>query len=188
MEADYSKGMQENTERLQALFEQASMLKSIPRKGWQEKLGLESPESVADHSYVTAFMATVYADIMGLDALRITRMSLMHDLAESITGDITPDSMPASEKAERESKAMSVILEMFPKEVRPKYEEAWDAYCRADSAEAVLLKQIDKLEMAMQARRYSHSTKGDITPFLYLARQKVRDPMLASMMDAIDDD
>lgn len=183
MEVACLKATQENTRLLRTLFEHAAMLKSTRRSGWSEKLGLESVESVADHSYVTTLMATVYADIMGLDASKIARMSLLHDLAESITGDITPDAMPPSQKIEKENEAMSSILELFPKNIRQKYVDAWAEYGAAQSKESELLKQIDKLEMALQAKRYEKSGSHNIESFLDTARRSVHDPDLLNMLN-----
>ncbi len=188
MEAVYLKAAQKNTSLLFTLFEHAATLKSVRRSGWHEKLGLDNAESVADHSYVATLMAVVYADMMGLDASKTARMSLLHDLAESITGDITPEAMPRSQKSEKEDDAMSTILEMFPKEIRQKYADAWAEYRDADSPESALLKQVDKLEMALQAKRYAKSGPHDIESFLSTARQCVSNPALQGMLDVQSDD
>jgi putative hydrolase of HD superfamily len=66
-------------------FNIVAELKKIPRKGWKEKLGLENPESVADHSYLTAVMSMIISDLNGLNTQKVLKMSLLHDLAESIT-------------------------------------------------------------------------------------------------------
>ena len=69
------------------LFE-VGMLKRTPRSGWQF-LG-SGTESVAEHSYRTAMIAFVLVrlDGDGLDADRILRMALLHDLPEARTGDL----------------------------------------------------------------------------------------------------
>lgn len=46
------------------------------------------PESVADHSYRAAVLAMALPP--GLDRDRCVKMALLHDLAESMVGDITP--------------------------------------------------------------------------------------------------
>lgn len=179
----YLKATRDDTEDLRALFARVAALKSTRRSGWVKKLGLESAESVADHSYATTFMATVYADIMGLDACKIARMSLLHDLAESITGDITPDAMTHDQKESKEDAAMKLILELFPKEIRQKYIKTWTEYRMATSRESVILKQVDKLEMAFQAQIYSQSGPHKIDSFVSTARDNIKDPRLLSMLD-----
>src|SRR5207245_11486221 len=64
-----------------------SQLKKVPRKGWKQKVGIEHPESVADHSYGTAIMSMVFSDTIGLNTEKIIRMALLHDLAEFISRD-----------------------------------------------------------------------------------------------------
>ena len=67
-------------------------LKSIPRAGWLHRgVPAEQTESVADHSFRVAVLAWLAsAEIESLDRDRVIRLALLHDLAESITGDITP--------------------------------------------------------------------------------------------------
>ena len=159
-------------------------LKSTRRSGWVEKLGLASSESVAEHCYATTFMATVYADMLGLDAEKIARMSLLHDLAESITGDITPDSIPQTKKESMENDAMNSILCLFPQKVRQKYADAWTEYCNAASDESLMLHQVDKLEMALQAKIYAKQGYHNVDTFLDTARNSVNTPELVNMLDA----
>jgi len=68
------------------LFE-AKMLKEIPRSGFQF-LG-SGKESVAEHSFCTAFIAYVMSQLdPSIDALKIISMCLVHDLPEARTGDM----------------------------------------------------------------------------------------------------
>ena len=56
-------------------------LKGLTRRGWLEA-GIKNPESVAEHSYRTAVLAMILADLQGLDAEKAIRMALLHDMAE----------------------------------------------------------------------------------------------------------
>lgn len=178
------RGTRESTDALRELFERAGGLKEVRRSGWAERLGLEGAESVADHTYATAFIAMVYSDIMGLDTVRVVRMALLHDLAESVTGDITPGSLPGGQKESGERAAMGALLALLPEPARGAYREAWAEYLAGESREASLVRQADKLEMAMQAGRYAHA--GDIGPFMKTARERVRDAGLVRMLDACE--
>src|SRR3989339_2211175 len=64
-------------------------LKGLKRTGWVYK-NIPDPESVAEHSFRTAILALVLADELKADKERLVKMALIHDLAESITGDLTP--------------------------------------------------------------------------------------------------
>ena len=70
------------------LFE-VGMLKRTPRTGWQFLAGAEG-ESVADHSFRVAMIAFVLARMDGeeVDADRVLRLALVHDLPEARTGDL----------------------------------------------------------------------------------------------------
>ena len=81
-------------------------LKEIYRSGWI-KAGVEEGETVADHSYGASVIAMALSDMEGLDTERVVKMSLLHDIAESIVGDITPDQMPRNEKKKHTQKANS---------------------------------------------------------------------------------
>ena len=69
------------------LLFQANILKAIPRSGYHF-LGV-GEESVAEHSYGTAFIAYVMSQIEpDVDALKLISMCLVHDLPETKTGDL----------------------------------------------------------------------------------------------------
>ena len=142
------------------LFAGAAALKEVPRQGWIDKAAVGGPESVADHSYGTAVMAMALGDALGMDTLRMVRMALLHDLAESITGDLVPGAVPRSEKAEREGAAMAEILGGLPGSLRRRYADAWAEFEEGATAEASMVREIDKLEMAMQASAYAEAGRG----------------------------
>src|SRR5574340_1404351 len=89
-------------------------LKRVPRKGWKSKVGIEHPESVADHTYGTALMAMVFSDVHNLDTEKILKMALLHDLAESVTGDFMPGAISTENKRTAENEAMQEILTKLP--------------------------------------------------------------------------
>lgn len=95
---------------LSEFFNIVSELKKTPRRGWKEKAGVQNPESVADHAYGVALMAMVFSDIGHMDAERVMKMALLHDLAESITGDFMPNEISKESKRIVEKQAMSEIL------------------------------------------------------------------------------
>lgn len=143
-----------------ALHARAAALKRVPRRGWIAKAGIRSPESVADHSYCTAVMSMAAGDSLGMDTLRMVRMALLHDLAESITGDIVPEDMPAGEKRRIEGEAMREILGGLPEPLRAECAAAWDEYGQGRTAEAAMVREIDKIEMAAQAAAYAGGRRG----------------------------
>jgi putative hydrolase of HD superfamily len=183
MVQDYLKGTQENT-KLVEFFQTVLNLKAIPRQGWKDKLGMENPESVADHCYSTTVMAMILADSRKLDTPRIIKMSLLHDLAETITGDLTPGQLTKTKKTKFENEAMEKILSTLAKPQKIEYWNIWSEYQQNKSAESRLLHQVDKLEMAIQANKYGKMgfTKSQIAPFLKSAKIGITDPKLRKIL------
>ena len=115
---------------------------------------MEHPESVADHSYASAVLAMLISDHTGLDTERVIRMTLLHDMAESITGDMVPGSIDLAEKRRREQAAMSHILGSLPGQLEDAYNAIWQEYVAAQTPEARLVHDADRLDMGLQAHRY----------------------------------
>ncbi len=144
-------------ESIAGLLREAGRLKRIRRTGWVES-GVRDPESVADHSYRTALLAMLLADAEGLDALRTVRMALLHDIAESRVGDLTP-AMKRDKPDWRaeEDDAMEAILRPLGEPYSSNYLTLWREYLEAKTPEARLANAADKIEMLLQAREYEEA-------------------------------
>ena len=65
-------------------------LKEVPRTGWLDRgIPVGETESVADHSFGVALLGWLLAPDE-LDRARVVELALIHDLAESVVGDVTP--------------------------------------------------------------------------------------------------
>lgn len=82
--------LMESLEQLAKFTQNICKLKQTKRTGWTVYKEIEHVESVADHSYRMALLCMVFAKPAGVDLDRSIKMSLMHDLAEAVTGDIAP--------------------------------------------------------------------------------------------------
>ncbi len=162
-------------------------LKSISRQGWIDKLSIKNPESVADHSYSMAIMAMIISDLENYDSEKILKMTLLHDLAESKIGDITPEQMTPENKMKIENDAFNEIIEQLPETVKSQYLEIWKEYQNNNSKESLFVHQIDKLEMALQAKIYQKDGKTieDIEPFLESAKRSITDKKLKEIFTKI---
>ena len=172
---------------LESFFQKVLELKSIPRQGWKDKLDIDDVESVADHSYSTAIMSMVLSDLEGLDTEKIIKMALLHDLAESVIGDVTPDEIKGERKISIENKAMIRILENLPSNVSQHYIILWDDFQKNSSKEANLLHEIDKLEMAFQAKFYLDKgiSKEKLRSFFKTANNEIKNKQLRNILSNI---
>lgn len=182
MVQDYLKATRENTD-LTEFFQAALKLKTIKRQGWKDKLAMKNPESVAEHCFAMSAIAMVLSDHGKLDTLKVLRMSLLHDLAESVVGDLTPNQITKAEKTRLENKAIKQILKRLSKKVQKRYWEIWQEYQRKTTKESIFVHRVDKLEMALQAAVYgkSHSKKS-LEPFLKSAKSEIAGDYLAKFI------
>ncbi|KII74349.1 HD domain-containing protein 2 [Thelohanellus kitauei] len=84
-------------------------------------------------------------------------MALVHDMAESIVGDLTPqDRISKEEKYTLENNAFQEILTTLGpnSQVRDKIHSLWKEYEEGSTKEAQIVKDIDKFEMIFQAYEY----------------------------------
>ena len=162
-------------------------LKNISRQGWIDKLSIEHPESVADHSYSMALMAMVISDLENYDSEKILKMVLLHDLAESKIGDFTPEQLTKDKKEKIENCAFDEIIEKLPIVIKSEYDEIWKEYQNQISPESQIVHQMDRLEMALQAKMYQKqgSPKEDVEVFLESAKTTITHPKLKEILHQI---
>lgn len=142
-----------NKKELTDIISAIQNLKKIKRRGWEIKLDMKHPESVADHSYSTAILSMVIGDYLELNTNRMVKMALIHDLAESIIGDYMPGENDSKEI--EENNAMKVLLDTLPKKLKNEYNEIWKEYQRNETKESKTVHDIDKFEMGLQSVEYS---------------------------------
>jgi len=138
------------------MFFQLSHLKQLYRQGWlQRNVPREKCESVSDHSFCVSlfsyFIAKQFYPHLNLE--KVLLMSLIHDVGEIYAGDITPsDNVSDEEKHLIEKASILQLFKDFPN--RDYYISIWEEYEEKSSPEALFVKEIDKLEMILQASVY----------------------------------
>ena len=171
-------------------FKTAVNLKNISRQGWINKLSLKHPESVADHSYSMAIMGMVISDLENYNSEKILKMILLHDLAESKIGDYTPNQISKENKIKIENNAYDEIINSLPDAIKLQYGQIWEEYQKQESPESKIVHQIDKLEMALQAKMYQNegSPKETIESFFKSAENEITHPKLKELFNQIIQD
>ena len=145
------------------LFE-VGMLKRTPRSGWQF-LGSGS-ESVAEHVFRTTMIAFALGRMdPTVDADRVLRLALIHDLPEARTGDL--NYVNQKYVTADESRAADDLSEGLPfgDEIRGLLAE----YRDEKTPEALLAHDADQLEMLLSLKEHIKNGipgAADWTPFL----------------------
>lgn len=154
-------------------------LKEVLRKGWT-RYPIVCVESVADHSYGVALLSWLLCP-EGLDRGKVLELALLHDLAEVVTGDLTPsDGVPEDLKKGRELEALRELLQGFPYAVQG--ELVLLEYQTQKTPEARFVKAIDKLEMALQSLLYERAHGCDLAEFRRSAQGLVEKAGLAGWL------
>ena len=132
-------------------------LKQVFRRGWlQRDLPEDKCESVAEHCFGNAFLCLLLVDSQPeLDKEKVLRLALIHDLGEVYAGDLTPqDGVSKVEKYRREKTAVEKIIGSIT--TCESLLDDWHEYENQSSPEARFVKDIDRLEFALQACNYQH--------------------------------
>jgi putative hydrolase of HD superfamily len=149
-----------NAEKTLEILLHGHQLKRTPRTGWLQR-GVSPAESVAAHSHGVAFVALVLSRLVdeSLDLGRTLAMAALHDLPEALTTDIPSPSwryFPPGSKKEAEQGAMTAMLD--GSEIGPELMAMWEEMRAAETAEARLVKDADKLDLFLQALTYEEQT------------------------------
>jgi putative hydrolases of HD superfamily len=161
-------------------------LKELKRQGWVAR-GIPDPESVADHSYGVAVLALIFARRLHLDLGRVLTMALLHDLGESIIGDVIPaDNIADADKAAAEEQAMRDVLGHL--DPTGELIGQWLDFHYRRSPEGQLIGELDRLEMAFQADHYENATRLDLSEFFTYVEEKLRSPEFLNLLQRLQQD
>lgn len=123
-----------------------------------------------------------------LDLARCTKMALIHDMAESLVGDITPvDGVSKSEKSRREAETMDYLCTSLLGNVHKESKQGqqirdiWQEYEDAKTLESQFVHDVDKIELLLQMVEYERSYNGekDLGEFSRVAKRVVLPEMQA---------
>lgn len=158
-------------------------LKEVKRSGWKSKLLLNNPESVAEHTLSMIVLAMIIAEhnnYASTKIIKLIKMTLIHDLGESVIGDYMPNTIRTEEKKQLEDNAVKNIISKISWIVtRDNYMKIWSEFRENKTDASRLIHLIDKLDMAIQAKYYMENNKNinknDVKPFFDSALKYVID-------------
>jgi putative hydrolase of HD superfamily len=139
-------------------------LKRTPRSGWAMR-GIPDAENVAAHSYGVTFIAMVLIELSDqpLDAAKVLSIALLHDLPESVLGDIPSPAtvhMAPGAKSEAETNILTHVLAKAPSAKR--WLAWWREFEDRTSPEGQLVRDADRLDLLLQAYVYEQTTGNQL--------------------------
>ena len=151
-------------------YEKYNELEQIIRTGWiQRNVPSKRLESVSDHTLKVGMLASLITHELKLTDINLTKileMAFIHDLGEIKIGDIPTTEIKTEKdkqnKHERELSAVNEILSVLSPEIKKYYLSLWIEFERQNTKEAILLKQIDKLDAILKSHMYesTYNIKG----------------------------
>lgn len=118
-------------------------------------------ENVAEHSFHVAMYAMILADMEKgfgnkVNTEKLLRSAIIHDLEESLTGDIIYDFKHSDKKLSQEIKRIGLgfyqnLMKNLPKDISKEYVELWENQKQMNTIEGKILFAADKLEALFYA-------------------------------------
>lgn len=131
---------------------EAGTLKHARRTGWW-MAGVRDPESVAEHAWRTALIASIIAKLEGADPARSSFLAVWHDTQETRTGDVNYLGKKYSTEADPQA-VTADQTEGMPEVLAAAVRELVAEYEAKESPEAICARDADKLECMLQGIEY----------------------------------
>jgi putative hydrolase of HD superfamily len=148
------------------------LLKRLPRTGWLIA-GINSPESVAEHTFRTAIIGSLLATMEGADPAKTALLCLFHDTQESRIGDVPSVGKGYVVTAPNQEVTADQVAG-FPPGIGEAVRQVVEEYEAQESIEAQLARDADKLECLIQAREYEAQGYADVPPWIETSAAALR--------------
>lgn len=130
-----------------------------------------------------------------LDMQKCIKMALVHDMAESLVGDITPiDGITKAEKSRREALTIDYLTLSLLGRVGDGVEAGninllWEEYESGSTLESKFVHDVDKLELVLQMVEYerAHNCETDLGEFSWVADRIVLPEVRAWCEEVLDE-
>ena len=156
-------GAREELAGVAAFLHEVGFLKRLPRTGWL-MVGVERPESVAEHSFRTAVIGIILATLAGADTGRTASLCLVHDTPESRVGDISSVGRAYVSTVKPEAVSSHQTASM-PDAVANVIQGLVQEYEAESTIESQVAHDADKIETLLQAREYKAQGQYSTEPW-----------------------
>lgn len=170
------------------LIKDIGRIKKVKRSGWVRE-GIIDAESVADHSYRVAMMAMIFGKRLNVDVDKLVRMILLHDLGEGVIGDKVVErgtKVDAEARDKKDAEEVETIRQVF-KDIpnSDTYIKLHKESSAMETREAKILKELERLEMAVQALEYEEEFGNDLSEFFVNAEMHINDKCLKEILETV---
>jgi 5'-deoxynucleotidase YfbR-like HD superfamily hydrolase len=132
---------------------ETGLLKRTVRSGWSV-LGIDNPESVAEHSFRCAVIGYCLAKMEGADPYKVLLMTLFGDIQEARMGDLHKMAQRYLNAENAEDKAYGEQIKSMPTSIKKELSSSHNDYRNQKSKESIIARDADILECLIQAKEY----------------------------------
>jgi len=148
---------------------EAGQLKRVKRSGWWIA-GVKDPESVAEHSFRTAVIAYILAQLEGAEVGKVTLMALFHDMGEARTNDLHRIVRRYVNWENVDQRVIKDQSKRLPAHISEEMISLLSEFEEAISLEARIARDADLLECLVQAREYQALGYKDVADWIINAK------------------
>jgi len=138
-------------EKIKKFLSEIQMLKRVKREGFRLS-GIEFPESIADHTAISAQIAYILGKLEGADAEKCALINLFHDNGEIRIGDQHKVSSRYVDIDEAEKTAQKEHFGNLPEATAKEILELQEEKHKRNTKEGIIAQDADWLEAAIQAK------------------------------------
>ena len=153
----------EKEERVLGYYVLCNKLKDLIRKGWRDwNVDRERIESVAEHIYSTQQLAIAMQNVYyyNVDLEKVIMMLAVHELEETMIGDLTQFDISKDEKQKKGHEAVNKIVTWFG--LKTYIEDIILEFDAQKTDEAKFAYMCDKLECDLQSKMYDEENCVDV--------------------------
>jgi len=151
-------------------FFEMGQLSRVKREGWR-LLGIEQPESIADHTLRAAQIGWVLAKLEGYEnPHEVAAILMFHDIGETRIGDIHK---LANRYITADETSAGTEQTARLGNLGPQVMELWHQIEERSSTAGIIAKDADLLELAVRAREYMAQGFSDAKEWFQAAEQRV---------------
>ena len=175
-----------------SFIETVLKLKDLKRTGWAIR-DVKNPESVASHSFNVSLLCLLFAGDEKLNTERCIKLAIVHDLHESISGDLVlKDYSPQyglspAEKSSKEKNSAETLFNLIPSKKR-ELQALLAEFFECNTPEAIFVRDMDYLEACLQAFYYEKHNRchSDLSEFFINAKKKLRTKTVRKLFSLIE--
>jgi 5'-deoxynucleotidase YfbR-like HD superfamily hydrolase len=146
--------------KIAKFFFELGQLKRVKRSGWWAA-GIKDPETVAEHSFRSIIIGKVIAELEGADSNKVVNMLMFHDIPETRINDLHKIGARYVDYKVPESKALKEQMQNLPKKISDEILNNFKEMHDKKTKEAIIAKDTDLLECAIQAKEYLEQNYKD---------------------------